>query len=141
MNDLRINDLLAMDPMDDVFRRFLRPLRMQMADQTPHIDVDVLEQDGSYVLKAEIPGVRKEDIELRIDGNQVTISAERSRESEERKGSRVIRSERQFGRATRSLWLDCPVDDGKAQARYENGVLHLTLPKQATASAKRISIA
>lgn len=142
MNDLRIIDeLLAMDPLDDLYRRMLRPWRTATAEPAPRIDIDLVEQDGRYVLKAEVPGVRKEDIEVRIEGNQVTISAERTRTSEESQSGRVLQSERQFGRATRSLWLGCPVDDANAEAKYESGVLQLTLPKQVSGSAKRIAIA
>ena len=106
----------------------------------PQIKVDVAETDMNYTLKAEVPGVRKEDIEVRIDGNQVNISAEVKKESEEKKDGRVIRSERRYGYASRSLWLDSPVDDAKAQAKYNNGVLELTLPKKAATSTKRLAI-
>jgi HSP20 family protein len=140
MSDLRVNDLFDIEPFDTAFRRMLRPLRMELGEQAPQIKVDVSETDANYTLKAEVPGVRKEDIEVRIDGNQVSISTEVKKETEEKKGGRVIRSERRYGYASRSLWLDKPVDDAKAQAKYSNGVLELTLPKKAEASSKRLAI-
>jgi HSP20 family protein len=140
MNDLRVNDLFSMEPIDDVFRGLLRPWRMEMGDGAPKIKVDVTESDGNYVLKADVPGVKKEDIDVRIDGNQVTISAESKKETEEKKDGRVLRSERHYGYASRSLWLDCPIDDANSAAKYQDGVLELTLPKKTETSAKRLSI-
>ncbi|MDO9313113.1 MAG: Hsp20/alpha crystallin family protein [Burkholderiaceae bacterium] len=140
MNELRVNDLLALDPMEDMYRGLLRPWRIDTLDRTPRISVDLNESDGNYILKAEVPGVRKEDIEVRVDGNQVTINAEVKKETEDKQGGRVMRSERYQGRSSRTLWLDCPVDEGRATARYENGVLQLTLPKSTSSSAKRLSI-
>jgi HSP20 family protein len=140
MNSPRTNDLLAIEPFEDAFRRFLGPWRADTAERAPQIKVDLSEGDGSYTLKAEVPGVRKEDIDVRIDGNQVSISAEVKKESEEKKDGRVLRSERHYGYASRSLWLDSPVDEAKAQAKYHNGVLELTLPKKTDASSKRLAI-
>lgn len=141
MNDLRINDLFTMEPVENAFRNFLRPWKADLGDQAPQIRVDLNETDSNYTLKAEVPGVRKEDIEVRIDGNRISISAETKKESEEKKEGRILRSERQYGYANRSLWLDSPVDDAKAAAKYQNGVLELTLPKKIEAAGKRLSIA
>ncbi len=140
MNELKVRDLFAADPFDDAFRNFLRPWVSRGAAQAPDIKVDLTESNGDYKLKAEIPGVRKEDIQIDIDENKVCISAEVKQESEEKKDDRVIRSERQYGYASRSLWLDQPVDQSKAKARYENGVLELTLPKKTASTAKRLTI-
>ena len=140
MNDLRVNDYFAMDPMDEMFRGFLRPWRMDMGNGAPKIKVDLTESDGQYILKADVPGVNKEDIDVRIDGNQVTISAEVKKESEEKKDGRVLRSERHYGYASRSVLLDCPVDEAKSAAKYQDGVLELSLPKKSEAAAKRLSI-
>jgi HSP20 family protein len=141
MNELRINDLFDLDPMESTFRSLLRPWRLEGADRAPQIRLDVSEADGSYSVKADIPGVRKEDIDVRIDGNQVTISAEVKQEKEEKSGSRVLRSERQYGFASRTFALADNVDDTKADAKFENGVLKLTLPKRAPVSQKRLPIA
>lgn len=141
MNDLRVNDLFAIDPMDDMFRGFMRPWRAEMTQRAPQIKLDVNENEGNFLIKAEMPGVRKEDIDVRIDGNQVTISAELKKESDEKKEGRVIRSERQYGYASRSFTLSCAVDESKADAKMQDGVLKLTLPKKTTTSSRRLPIA
>lgn len=141
MNDLKLNDLFDLDPMENPFRSLLRPWRLEAgAPSAPQIRLDVSEADGSYAVKAEIPGVRKEDIDVRINGNQVTISAEVRRDKEEKEGSRVLRSERQYGFASRTFTLADSVDDSKADAKYQNGVLQLTLPKRTPAAHKRLPI-
>lgn len=140
MNDLRVNDLFAMEPIEDIFRGLTRPWSAGMSGRAPQIKLDVNEADANYVVKADVPGVRKEDIDVRIDGNQVTISAEVKKEKEEKKDGRVLRSERQYGFASRSFSLACDVDEAKSVAKYENGVLELTLPKKTTTSSKRLPI-
>jgi HSP20 family protein len=141
MNDLRVNDLFAIDPMEDMFRGFMRPWRAEMTQRAPQIKLDVNENEANFLIKAEMPGVRKEDIDVRIDGNQVTISAELKKESDEKKEGRVIRSERQYGYASRSFTLSCAVDESKADAKMQDGVLKLTLPKKTTTSSRRLPIA
>lgn len=141
MNELRTLDPLALDPFDDAFRSLMRPWRFDMPEAAPRIRLDLTEQDGNYAVKAEIPGVKKDDIDVRIDGNVVTISAEVKTEKEEKgKGGRVLRHERQEGYASRTFTLACPVDEGKVQASYKDGVLALTLPKKAGNGHKRIAI-
>jgi HSP20 family protein len=140
MSNSRRTDLLAFEPFEDALRRFLGPWQAEAAERTPQMKVDLSETDNAYTLKAEIPGVRKEDIDVRIDGNQVSLSAEVKQESEEKKDGRVLRSERRYGYASRTLWLDKPVDDLKSQARYADGVLELTMPKKAEPSSKRLAI-
>jgi len=97
VNDLRIPELFALEPVASAFRKLLRPWRFESAERTPQIRVDVSESDGHYLVKADIPGVKKEDIDVRIDGRQVTISAEVKHDKEEKTGSRVLRSDRQYG--------------------------------------------
>jgi HSP20 family protein len=141
MNEPRLNELFDLDPAEFMFRNMLSPWRSRAPASAPQIRVDLSEDDRQYLVKADIPGVRKEDIEVRVDGDQVTISAEVKKHNEEKKDGRVLRSERQYGFATRSFSLACGVDEGKAEARYENGVLELKLPKKAQASSKRLPIA
>lgn len=140
MNDLKLFDPFSLDPFEDGLRSLMRPWRSAAGDMAPSIRLDVSEQDGSYAVKAEIPGVRKEDIDVRVDGNRVTISAEVTTQKEEEEGSRVLRRERQQGYASRSFTLACPVDQAKVDARYEAGVLSLTLPKKAVDSTRRIAV-
>ena len=141
MNELRVNDLLAMEPFDDMFRGFMRPWRADLAQRSPQIKLDLSETDADYTVKAEIPGVKKEDIDVRIEGNQVTIGAELKKESEEKGDGRVLRSERQYGYASRSFTLASAVDEAKSSAKYQDGVLELKLPKSTTTASKRLPIA
>ncbi|OGB16622.1 MAG: hypothetical protein A2W72_21355 [Burkholderiales bacterium RIFCSPLOWO2_12_67_14] len=140
MNELSTRDPFSVDLFDDAFRSFLRPWVARGTSHAPQIKIELTESNGDYKLKADIPGVRKEDIEVNIDDNKVSISAELKKESEEKKGDRVIRSERQYGYASRSFWLDSPVDKAKSTAKYQDGVLELTLPKKAPAASQRLEI-
>lgn len=140
MNDLRPFDLFNLDPMESGLRSLLRPWPLDPAERAPQIRVDVTEADGQYLVKAEIPGVRKEDIDIRVDGNQVTISAEKKEEKDEKSGGRLLRSERRYGFATRSFTLADNLDDSRAEAKFEDGVLKLTLPKQPNGAQKKLAI-
>ena len=125
-------NLTRYDPfgdLDDLFKGFmLRPVRFEQ--QVPQIKMDVKENDGAFVVRAEIPGVKKEDIKVDIDGDMVSISAEAKEEKEQKEGGRVIRSERYYGSMSRSFSLGKDVDDKDAKAKYTDGVLELTLPKK-----------
>jgi HSP20 family protein len=130
------------DDFDDLFKGFfLRPMRMETgAEQAMRIKMDVKEDDKSYTVHAEIPGVKKEDIQVSIDGNQVSISAEVRKEKEEKQGEKVLRSERYYGRAYRAFTLAQDVDQEGARAKYDNGVLELTLPKKAATATRRLAV-
>ena len=141
MNEVRLFDPFALDPIEDTFRSLMRPWRIESAaEPVPRIRLDVSELNGNFSVKAEIPGVRKEDIDVRIDGNMVTISAEVKKAQDEKKDSRTLRSERLYGYASRTFSLSCPVDETRADARYESGILELTLPKKGAAASKRLSV-
>lgn len=103
------------------------------------VRIDVSEDDKAYVVKAEMPGVAKDDIKISVDGNQVTISAEVRKEHDE-EGRNMLCSERFYGQLHRSFTLEHPVDEGHADARYENGVLVLTLPKKAGAKSHQLTV-
>jgi HSP20 family protein len=104
------------------------------------IRIDVKEDDKSYLVHAELPGVKKEDINVSIDGNQVSISAEVKRDREEKQGEKVLRTERYYGKVYRAFALAQDVDQDGANARYENGVLELTLPKKQAAAQRRLAV-
>jgi HSP20 family protein len=127
---------------DDMFKGlFLRPVRLGL--ETPpqlQIKLDVKKSDGAYTVSAELPGVKKEDISVEVDGDQVTISAEVKKESEEKKGEQVIRTERYYGKLERSFTLDADIDEEKVDAKYADGVLKLTLPLKAQPAGKRIAV-
>ncbi len=129
------------DSIDDLFRGFfVRPVGFEGASGAAQFRVDVSENDNAYRLRAEIPGVKKDDINVSIDGDTVAISAEVKNEKDVKDGERVLRSERYFGKVYRAFTLGQSVDEAGANAKYANGVLELTLPKKAAAQAKRIAI-
>ena len=128
------------DPFDDVMRRLFKPVRWETEVQPLQIKVDVEENDKSYTVKAEIPGVKKEDINVQIDGNQVSISAEAKQEKDVKENGKVIRSERYYGSMYRSFALGQDVDSGAANAKYADGILQLTLPKKPSAATKKLSV-
>ena len=128
--------------VDDLFKGFLvRPVSYDgRGDVLPRMKVDVAEKNGAYTVTAELPGVKKDDIQVTIDGAQVTLAAEVKREREASQDERVLHTERVFGKASRSFTLPQEVDEAKAEAKFRDGVLELTLPKKAEAARKQISI-
>lgn len=129
--------------VDDLFKGFLvRPLGFEGRESAPlaRAKVDVVEKNGAYLVTAELPGVKKDDINVAIDGAQVTIQAEVKREREASQDERVLHSERVYGKVVRGFSLPQEVDESKAEARFRDGVLELTLPKKAAAQRKQISI-
>jgi HSP20 family protein len=137
------NEITRFEPfmdMNDFFKGFsMRPF-MRDVEFEPQMKLDVSEAEGSYLVKAEIPGVNKEDIHVSVDGNVVSISAEVKKEKEEKKDEKVIRSERYFGKVARSFTLASEVDADKVQAKYTNGVLEVTLPKKSNGKKKSIAV-
>lgn len=139
-----MGSLTRYDPLEDLFRGFfVKPMDLPagMTSLAPEqIKMDVKEQKEAYVVHAEMPGVKKEDIHVTVEGNQVSISAEVKQEKEEKEGERVLRSERYYGMVSRSFQLGHEVDDARATAKFTDGVLELTLPKKVVAQTKRLSI-
>lgn len=123
---------------DDLFRALARPWRD--GDFTPDLRIDVSEDDKSYRVKADIPGVDKQDIEVSLDRNLVSIAAEVRRESRSKDGEKEIYTERSCGRVFRSFSLPGDIDAAGSSAQYEGGVLTLTLPKKTDGSTRRISV-
>lgn len=106
----------------------------------PRIKIDVSENEHAYTVKAEIPGVKKEDIKVDVEQNQVSISAEMHKESEQKVKDTIVCSERYVGQQYRSFMLAHEIDDGKVEAKYHDGVLELTLPKKSPVQGKKIVI-
>jgi len=123
---------------DDMFKGFM--VRPVLREMEPEIKMDVAEDDKAYIVRAEIPGVKKDDIKVAVEGNQVSISAEVKKEKEEKEGKKVIRSERYYGKVYRSFSLDHDVDQDAVKARYSDGMLELTLPKKPGTAGKEITI-
>jgi HSP20 family protein len=128
------------DSFDDLVRRVLRPVRWEADLQPLQIKVDVAEDDKAYMVKAELPGLKKEDISIQIEGNQVSIAAESKQEKDIKENGKVIRSERYYGSMYRSFSLGQDVDQAAASAKYVDGILQLTLPKRAGATAKKLTV-
>jgi HSP20 family protein len=128
------------DPFEDLVRRVFKPVRWETDTQPLQIKVDVEENDKAYTVKAEIPGVKKEDINVQIEGNQVSITAESKQEKDVKENGKVIRSERYYGSLYRSFTLGQDVDQAAASAKYADGILQLTLPKKASAATKKLTV-
>jgi HSP20 family protein len=126
--------------LDDFFRGFfVRPLQFE-GQQEIQVKLDVSEDENAYTVHAEIPGAKKEDIHVNVDGSKVAISAEVKNEKEVKEGEKVLRSERYYGKVSRTFVLDQDVDDTAAEAKYNNGILELRLPKRTSAKSKNIAI-
>lgn len=137
LNSLRRFDSFG---MDELLRDWWgRPWNRDV-ELAPQIRMDVAEDGQAYTVKAEVPGVNKEDVHVEIDGNQVSISAEVKQESEQKNGEKPLRTERYYGRQFRSFSLAHDIDEAKAQATYNNGVLELKLPKKQGTTRKQLEV-
>ena len=130
---------------DDFFKDFapafyVRPLHGDALPEPSQIKIDVKEDDAAYTVHAEVPGVPKEDINVSIDGNVVSLRAEVRQHDQKKDGEKLLRSERYYGAVARSFQLPVDVDAAQARARYDNGVLVLTLPKKQGNKTQRLAI-
>jgi len=130
------------DDLDDLLEGFLRTPGSNIVEGGKSMlpAVDVVEHDNEYVVRANLPGVRREDIDVSIQDNVLTINAESKSETEEKKAGRVIRQERHYGKFVRSMSLGAQVDESRVKASYNNGVLELILPKAEEVKPKKISV-
>jgi HSP20 family protein len=140
--EFRMTALTRMERFDDLFpelfRRMARPFSMA-PDMPGDIRIDITEKDKEYQVRAEIPGAKKEDIRLTVDGNFVSIAAEVRREKEEKNGRNLVR-ETSFGSVSRGFALAHEIDSQAVVAKLEDGVLNLTLPKRGGAGTRQIAI-
>lgn len=139
------NQLIRSRLFDDFFNDiapgfFIKPLHGDPLPSAAQIKIDVKENSGAYTVLAEVPGVAKEDINVSIDGNVVTLSAEVKQHDSQTEGEKLLRSERYYGAVSRSLQLPADIDQAAAKARYDNGVLSLTLPKKQASGSQRLAI-
>ena len=139
-----MNKLVSYDPFadvafDDLFRGFFKPVRLQTPSAVG-IKMDVTESETGYVVHAEIPGARKEDIQVTIEGNQVTIGADVKREVEAKDGEKWLRSERHYGSVYRSFTLPVELDEAASAAKFENGVLELALARKPALAGRKLTI-
>ena len=113
-------------------------LRREETAKMPAIDVS--ENEGAYLVKAELPGVAREDLDVTIKDGVLAINAERKKEKKDDKDGRVIREERYYGKFVRSLRLGSDVDESGIEAHYEDGVLNLSLPKTAEVKPRKVDV-
>jgi HSP20 family protein len=137
-------NLTRYNPFEDLFGDlgkgfWVKPLAFPAGSEMS-MKVDVTEDDKGYTVHADIPGVKKEDIQVDVDGNVVSLRAESKQEKEEKQGEKTIYSERQYGMVSRSFSLPTEVDEKGAKAEYKDGVLNLMLPKKANGGGKRVSV-
>ena len=138
-----VTDLLRLDPFrdfEDMLKAWrMRPLFAEAAAGMPEFKMDLKEDEKAYYLKADLPGMKKEEIKVTVDGNLVTIVAETKAEKEE-KGKASLYTERTYGRQVRSFTVRHDVDEAKAEATYKDGVLELTLPKKEVAPVREVAV-
>jgi HSP20 family protein len=143
-----MSNLTRYNPFDELFNEFskgfwVKPLALPAgfpSEGELKMKLDVKEDEKGYTVQAEVPGVKKEDIQVDIDGNQVSVRAELKKEKEEKKGEKIVYSERSYGMVSRSFTLPVEVDEKGAKAEYKDGVLNLVLPKKSNGAAKRIAV-
>ncbi|MDE2417621.1 MAG: Hsp20/alpha crystallin family protein [Burkholderiales bacterium] len=141
-----MNSLISRGSLfDDFFRDvapgfYVKPLHGDPLPTAASIKMDVKETDKGYSVHAEVPGVNKEDIHVSLDGNVVTVRAEVKQEDAQTKDEKLLRSERYYGAVSRSIQLPSDIDQNSAKAKYENGVLTLTLPKKRGSASQRLAI-
>ena len=134
-------DPFGSDVSDLLNGLFVRPVRFGVdGNGETTMKIDVKQDDKTYTVTAEMPGVKKEDIHVQVDGNLVAIDAEVKKEQEEKTDERVLRSERYYGRLSRSFTLEHEIDEAAVKAAYDDGLLKLTLPKKAKSAGKRIPV-
>ena len=135
-------NLTRFDPFQDVFSGLMpstfRPAWDRMSE--PQIPVSIVETDNAFMLTAEVPGVRKDDIDVNIYQNQVTINTEMKEEKEAGTEGKMLCNERCVGKVSRTIRLPVEIDENGAGAKYMDGLLQLTLPKKATSMAKHLAI-
>jgi HSP20 family protein len=144
-------NITRFNPLEDAFENWFRGVPVWLPNPETRapaptqfrrdaIRMDVTENDTGYRVLAELPGVKKEDISITINGNEVALSAEVKHEKVVENSETVLRAERYYGKIERAFSLGQEVDEATAQAKFNDGVLELTLPKKAVTAAKRLAV-
>lgn len=144
MNDItrrseRRSPLGLFGEFDEMFDDFWRPARRDTGGAFAPA-VDVTEKDDAYYVRADLPGVKKDDLDISFQDGVLTINAETRNETKEEKEGRVIRQERRYGSFVRSMRLGDAVDVDGIKADYKDGVLDLVLPKAEKVKPKKIDV-
>ncbi len=136
-----LREMAAMqNVMDRVFEETWRPFFEEGSAAVNTLALDVHEDDGQYVVTTELPGVKAEDIHIKLDGDYLVIEGEIPEHVTEHEGQRSLIKERRYGHFSRRLRLPQPVNSDKVNATYDNGVLKLTLPKTEAAQPRQIPV-
>jgi HSP20 family protein len=145
--ETRMFNITRPNPIDDAFQQLFRgsfpvwiPAPETRTPASTQFRIDVSENDKEYHVLAEMPGVRKEEISITINGNEVIVSAEVKHEKYVKNGITMLRAERYYGKIQRELAFSEEIDEAQAQATYTDGVLELTLPKKNGTAAKKIAV-
>jgi len=139
-------NITRFNPLEDAFDNLLRGLPVWLpsperrAAAPMQFRMDVTENDKEYQVLADLPGAKKEDISITINGNEVAVSVEVKHEKAVKDDETVLRAERYYGTIQRAFSLGQEVDEATAQAKFNDGVLELTLPKKTVAAAKRLAV-
>jgi len=139
-------NITRFSPLDDAFENFFRgvpvwlPNAERRAAAPAQFRMDVTENANEYQVLAELPGVKKEEISITINGNEVSMSAEVKHEKDVKNGETLLRAERYYGTFQRAFSLAQEVDEATAKAKYTDGVLELTLPKKTLPAAKKLMV-
>ena len=139
-------NITRFNPFEDSFENLFRGVPVWLpnletrAPAPTQFRMDVTESDKEYLVLAEMPGVKKEEISVTISGNEVAVSAEVKHEKDIKDGETVLRAERYYGKIQRAFALGQEIDEATAQAKYNDGVLELTLPKKTVAAAKKLAV-
>jgi HSP20 family protein len=147
----KVLNITRLNPLEDAFENWFCGVPVWMPNPDTRapaptqfrrdmIRMDVTENDKEYLVLAELPGVKKEEISITISGNEVAVSAEVKHERDAQNNETALRAERYYGTVQRAFSLSQEVDEATAQAKYSDGVLELTLPKKAVAAAKRLAV-
>ena len=130
------------DDFGNIFEGFFRPMTSSLEDFEKELRpaTDIVERENDYLVTADLPGIKKEDIQVTLDNGVLTISAETKEEKEEKKGENYIRKERRYGKYTRNVSLNHQVDENKVEATYHDGVLELVLPKLEAVKPKKLAV-
>jgi HSP20 family protein len=140
-----MTNLVTYDPftetgLDELFRGFFAPVRFEGARAPIMIKMDVMETDDGYKVHAEMPGVKKEDVNVEIEGNRVTITGETRREKEMKEGDKVLRSERYFGNVYRTFTVPAELNEALSEAKFVEGILELKLVKKVPVAGKKLTV-
>jgi HSP20 family protein len=139
-------NITRFNPLEDAFENLFRGVSVWLpnpearASAPMQFRMDVTESEKEYLVLAELPGVSKEEISITISGSEVAVSAEVKHEKDIKDGETVLRAERYYGKIQRAFTLGQEVDEATAQAKYNDGVLELKLPKKTVAAAKRLAV-